>query len=155
LALNAAQESQIFDSLLKYSSVPSQVFAGSPQLLARLTNRRPPRALTLKQVTAISNTLASGPARSLAITAAKGDEEGLQYAAQLGQAIASAGWHVQLRESVFAGPVVGLHILVGTKPQPPEANELFHALSVAGLDALGSFDRSIPDNVLLAVGAQE
>jgi len=109
----------------------------------------------LKQLTALSNTLATGPIRTIAITAAKGDEEGLQYANQLGQAIAAGGWHVALRESVFSGPVVGLHVLVGTRPQPPEANELFRALHVAGLEAVGSFDRSIPDAVLLAVGAQE
>ena len=155
LGLNAAQESQIYDSILNYSTVPAQLFAGSPELVSRLKNRRPPRALTLKQLTAISNTLAAGPARKIAITAAKGDEEGLQYANQLGQAIAAGGWHVALRESVFSGPVVGLHVLVGTRPQPPEANELFRALHVAGLDAAGSFDRSIPDAVLLAVGAQE
>ncbi len=155
LGLNAAQEVQIYDSLVKYSTVPQQLFAGSPELISRLRSRQAPRALTLKQVTAISNTLASGPSRNIAITSAKGDEEGLEYAGQLGQAITAGGWHVALRQSVFSSPVVGLHILVGIRPQPPEANELFRALRVAGLDVVGSFDRSVPDSVLLAVGAEE
>ena len=154
MGLNSTQEIPIYESMVKNRGMPEQVFTGSQELIARLKNRRPPRALTLKQATAISNTLAVGPSRSIGISAAQGDEEGLQYATQLGQAFMASGWHVEIRQSIFSAPVSGLHILVGTNPPRPEANELFRALQAAGLDAVGSFDRTISDSVVLVVGAQ-
>ncbi len=123
-------------------------------LYQTLAGYRRPRELNETQAAAISKTLAAGPARRISITAVMGDEEALQYATELREAIAAGGWIVdEVQQAAFSNRVAGVLISVGTKPAPQAANELFRALSAAGVPATGTFDPSaVPDRVLLVVG---
>jgi spermidine synthase len=158
MGLNLDERDSIYESIMKHRQVSSWPFAGSQETLEtlrRMINRLPPRTLTQTQAAAILHALADGPVRHIAISAVTGDDEGLQYATQLGQAITAAGWNIELRQSVFSDRVAGLLIFVGAEPPPPEANELFRALQAAGLNAPGHLDRTNPGSVLLVVGARE
>jgi hypothetical protein len=118
---------------------------------------RRPRELDETQAAALSKALAAGPARHISISAVMGDQEGLQYATELHQAIAAGGWKVdEVHQVAFSNRVVGVLISVGAKPPPPAANELFQALRAAGLAASGNFDPNADaKSVLLMVGAQQ
>ncbi|HYR83834.1 MAG TPA: fused MFS/spermidine synthase [Terriglobia bacterium] len=142
LGINLAEGPSIYQSLLDHSR--------------HATDRRP-RKLDQMQAETISKALSAGPARHISISAVMGDEEALQYASELREAIGAGGWKVDaVRQTAFSNPVVGVLISVGAKPPPPPANELFQALGAARVVASGNFDLNAdPNSVLLVVGTQE
>jgi spermidine synthase len=160
LAMTADEGPRIYRSLLEYRRFPHQMFAGTPERIEDFRSsfdHHRPRALTPAQASAISKSLASGPARHLSISAVRGDLEAFQYAAEIGQAIAAGGWQVErVTESRSTDLVVGMLISVATSPPPAAANELFRALRSAGLAAPGYIDPAAPaDSVLLLVGQKQ
>jgi spermidine synthase len=117
---------------------------------------RPPRKLNEAEFSAISRTLQEKPQRHVSVIVTQGDSEALQYAIQLRDAIRAGGWNIDdVQQEEFAIGAAGILIAVGSRPAPAAANELFQALSAAGLTVTGSVDESAEaDSVVLIVGRQ-
>jgi spermidine synthase len=156
--LNSAEEAAIYEGMLRYRGALENVFAGSPQRMAKLASaveRRRPRILTAQQAATISRVLAARPPAQISISTLLGDAEALEYAIELRRAIATAGWQVDsVRQSLFSENITGLLIFVGSNPPPANANVLFQALLAAGLPAQGNVDPAAkPGSVSLVIGA--
>jgi hypothetical protein len=150
----------IYDSILEHRRPLAELFTGSPEIfqdLSQAMGRRRPRTLSNAEAVEIAKSLASAPSRRISISWSIGDDEALQYATALRQAITAGGWRiVRARQSEFSQRVTGLLIFVGTDPPPAEANELFQALRAAGLTVEGNVDPSAnPGSVVLVVGAHQ
>jgi hypothetical protein len=115
-----------------------------------------PLKLTAQQQQVITAAVQVAPHRSISVTATMGDRYAFELAQQLMAAITAGGWKVDgINQAVFDKALQGIVISVGRQPPPAAANDLFQALSRAGLSVTGNLDPNVKDEtVSLWVGGK-